>query len=65
MAETEYHGVRRPTSLKQILDSPEVASLMTELEETRVNRGPGHPIHAMVGLGRTGAICAVPTWSHS
>ena len=49
--------------LQQVLDSPEVAALIADLERTRWTGRPGYPIRAMVGMALAKSIYAVPTWT--
>jgi len=37
--------------LAGLLDSPEIAELVAELEATRWTGRPGYPVHAMVSMG--------------
>jgi hypothetical protein len=46
-----------------VLESPEVAALISELEATRWTGRPGYPIRSMVGMALAKAIYAVPTWT--
>jgi Transposase domain (DUF772) len=49
--------------LKQLLDSPEIAELISELEATRWTGRPGYPIRTMVGLALCKSLYAIPTWT--
>ncbi len=49
--------------LAGLLDSPEIAALVSELEATRWAGRPGYPICAMVGMALAKSIYAVPTWT--
>jgi hypothetical protein len=46
-----------------VLDSPEIAALVSELEATRWTGRPGHPLRSMVGMALAKSIYAVPTWT--
>ena len=46
-----------------LLDSPEIASLIAELEATRWTGRPGYPVRAMVGMALVKALYALPTWA--
>jgi len=48
-----------------LLDSPEVASLIAELEATRWTGRPGYPIRAMVGIALVKSLYALPTWTRA
>lgn len=49
--------------VSQLLDSPEIAALIAELQETRWTGRPGSPIRTMVGLCLVKSLYAIPTWS--
>jgi hypothetical protein len=49
--------------LSAVLDSPEIATLVSELEATRWTGRPGYPIRSMVGIALAKSIYAVPTWT--
>ena len=49
--------------LAGLLDSPEIAGLVSELEATRWTGRPGYPIKSMVGMALAKSIYAVPTWT--
>ena len=51
--------------LAGLLDSPEIARLIAELEETRWTGRPGYPIRAMVGLALVKSLYAIPTWTRT
>jgi IS5 family transposase len=53
------------TELAALLDSPEIASLISELEDTRWTGRPGYPISVMVGLALTKGLYAIPTWTRT
>jgi hypothetical protein len=44
-----------------VLDSPEIAVLVSELEMTRWTRRRGYPLRSMVGMALAKSIYAVPT----
>jgi len=48
-----------------LLDSPEIASLIAQLEDTRWTGRPGYPIRAMVGLALVKAMNTLPTWTRT
>ncbi len=51
--------------LTRLLDSPEVASLIAELEATRWTGRPGYPIRAMVGMALVKSLYVLPTWTRT
>src|SRR5215217_5813622 len=60
--------VPRPSDAGQVgtlLDSPEIAALVSDLEATRWTGRPGYPIRTMVGLALAKAIYALPTWTRT
>jgi hypothetical protein len=48
-----------------VLDSPEIAALVSALEVTRWTGRPGYPIRLMVGMALAKSIYAVPTWTRT
>lgn len=53
------------TELAGLLDSPEIAGLIAELEATRWTGRPGYPLRAMIGLALAKSIYAIPTWTRT
>jgi hypothetical protein len=51
--------------LAALLDSPEIAGLIADLEATRWTGRPGYPIRAMVGMALAKSIYAIPTWTRT
>jgi len=51
--------------LAGLLDSPEIASLVAELEATRWTGRPGYPIRVMVGMALAKSLYAIPTWTRT
>jgi hypothetical protein len=51
--------------LAGLLDSPEIAALVSELEATRWTGRPGYPIRAMVGMALAKSMYAIPTWTRT
>ena len=51
--------------LAGVLDSPEIAALVSELEATRWTGRPGYPIRRMVGMALAKSIYAMPTWTRT
>jgi len=48
-----------------VLDSPEIAALVSEFEATRWTGRPGYPIRGMIGMALAKSIYAVPTWTRT
>jgi hypothetical protein len=51
--------------LAEVLDSPEIAALVSELEATRWTGRPGYPIRSMVGMALAKSIYSLPTWTRT
>jgi IS5 family transposase len=51
--------------LSHILASPEVSSLIDELQATRWTGRPGYPLRAMVGMALAKSLYALPTWTRT
>jgi len=51
--------------LAGLLESPEIAELVRELEATRWTGRPGYPIRAMVGMALAKSMYAIPTWTRT
>jgi hypothetical protein len=51
--------------LAEVLDSPEIAALVSELEATRWTGRPGYPIRGLVGMALTKSIYGVTTWTRT
>ena len=51
------------SEVQKLLDSPEIAALIGELQETRWTGRPGYPIRTMVGLALVKSRYALPTWT--
>jgi hypothetical protein len=56
------HGAAQIAAL---LDSPEITSLISDLQETRWTGRPGYSIRAMVGLALVKSVYTLPTWSRT
>lgn len=61
MAVPNVAPLRGAAQIAALLDSPEIARLISDLQETRWTGRPGYPIRAMVGL----ALSAVPSGAPS
>jgi transposase, IS5 family len=48
-----------------LLDSPEIAQLVSELAATRWTGRPGYPIRTMVGMALTKSLYVLPTWTRT
>ncbi len=64
---TSVNVARRPVaeSLAAILESPEVARLIDELQQTRWTGRPGYPLRSMVGMALAKSLYALPTWTRT
>jgi len=51
--------------LAGLLDSPEIASLIAELEATRWTGRKGYPIRCLVGACLAKSLYAIPTWTRT
>lgn len=51
--------------LAGLLDSPEIANLIADLEATRWTGRPGYPIRCMVGMALAKSMYAIPTWTRT
>jgi transposase len=51
--------------LAGLLESPEIAALIRELDATRRTGRPGYPIRAMVGMALAKSMYAIPTWTRT
>jgi hypothetical protein len=51
--------------LSNILDSPEVADLIEELQQTRLTGRPGYPLRSMVGMALAKSLYSLPTWTQT
>lgn len=56
---------RRVAELAAILDSPEIAHLIEDLENVRWTGRPGYPIRSLLGVALAKSIYAIPTWSRT
>ncbi len=65
MAKPTVPHRRFAEQLSVLLDSPEVASLIAELEATRWTGRPGYPIRAMVGMALVKSLYVLPTWTRT
>jgi hypothetical protein len=53
------------SELASLLDSPEIAGLVRELEATRWTGRPGYAIRTMVGMALVKSLYALPTWTRT
>ncbi len=51
--------------LSDILDSPEVARLIDELQRPVSTGRPGYPLRTMVGMALAKSVYAIPTWTRT
>jgi len=57
--------VSKAAALADLLDSPEIASLISELDATRWTGRPGYPLRAMVGVALAKSLYSIPTWTRT
>jgi len=55
----------RAAELAAILDSPEIARLIEDLENTRWTGRPGYPIRSLLGVALAKSIYGISTWSRT
>jgi hypothetical protein len=65
VVETTVAPLHGAEQVAVLLDSPEIARLISDLQETRWTGRPGYPIRAMVGLTLAKSVYAIPTWSRT
>src|SRR5215216_4307518 len=65
MATAKVAPLSAVRQLAEVLDSPEIAALISELESTRWTGRPGYPLRSMVGMALAKSIYAVPTWTRA
>ena len=65
MAASTVSLPRDAAKVAALLDSPEVASLIAQLEATRWTGRPGYPIRSMVGLALVKSLYTLPTWTRA
>ena len=53
------------SELRILLDSPEIAGFVRDLENTRLTGRPGYPLRAMVGVALAKSIYSIPTWTRT
>jgi len=65
MAVPNVPPLRGAAQVAALLNSPEIARLISDLQETRWTGRPGYPIRAMVGLALVKSVYTLPTWSRT
>ena len=65
MAASTISPARDTAQVAALLDSPEIAGLIAQLEETRWTGRPGYPIRAMVGLALVKNVYDLKTWTRA
>jgi hypothetical protein len=65
MATSTIACPRDAAQVAALLDSSEIAGLISELEATRWTGRPGYPLRAMVGLALVKSLYAIPTWTRT
>ncbi len=64
----DVQKVPRRSDAEQIaglLDSPEIAGLIAELDALRLTGRHGYPVRAMVGMALVKSLYAIPTWTRT
>lgn len=65
MAEAKVPVPRDAQAITLLLDSPEIAGLIANLEATRWTGRPGYPIRSMVGMALVKTVYVLPTWTRT
>jgi len=65
MATSTVARPRDAVHVRALLDSPEIASLITQLEELHWTGRPGFPAKSLVGAALVKAVYALPTWTRT
>jgi hypothetical protein len=65
MASSTVTSPRDARQVRVLLDSPEIASLIAQLEDTRWTGRPDYPIRALVGLALVKSLHTLPTWTRT
>lgn len=65
MATSNVASARDAAHVGALLDSPEIAGLIADLQETRWTGRPGYPIRAMVGLALVKNVYTLKTWTRT
>jgi len=56
---------RDASHVAALLDSPEIAALIGELEATRWTGRPGYPLRSLLGLVLVKSVYCIPTWTRA
>ncbi|MCA1703114.1 MAG: transposase, partial [Actinobacteria bacterium] len=65
MAGTSVQPNRGAEQIKRLLASPEVSTLIADLDATRWTGRPGYPIRTMVGMALVKSLYVLPTWTRT
>jgi hypothetical protein len=65
MAEPTVPPRSDAVQLAELLDSPEITTLVTELTATRWTGRVGYPLRAMVGMALAKSLYTLPTWTRT
>ena len=65
MADRTLTGRSPARTLIRILDSPEIAQLIAELERLRWTGRKGYPVRSLVGACLAKSLYAIPMWSRT
>ncbi len=52
-------------ALEAIIESPEIARMIADLDATRWTGRPGYPIRSMIGMALAKSLYAIPTWTRT
>ncbi len=63
MAKANLQQRRDAEALSDLLATPEITTLIADLEATRWTGRPGYPIRAMVGMALVKSLHCLPTWT--
>ncbi len=63
MAKASVSPNRGAEQIKRLLATPEVRTLIADLEATRWTGRPGYPIRTMVGMALVKSLYVLPTWT--
>ena len=65
MAKASVTPNRGAEQIKRLLATPEIATLVADLEATRWTGRPGYPIRTMVGMALVKSLYSLPTWTRT
>ena len=65
MASTTVTSPRDSAQVRTLLDSPEIAALITRLESLHWTGRPGYPVRSLIGLALVKSLHTLPTWTRT